>query len=113
MTEQDKAAAVEWLQSGWVGTSSETIYRTLMGESIRRADIPYDPDDFSRCYRLLQCVPAFRPRLGEVGQKYPEWVPFVEAWDELTALYEEGCRLGWPKPYPMYERMKALRPSGL
>ncbi len=40
--------AVEWLRRCDTGTSSLTIWRTLMNETPERADIPYDPDDFGR-----------------------------------------------------------------
>ncbi len=109
MTKQEREAAIGWLQHGQVGVSSETIWRTLMGETPQRIDIPYDPDDFSRCYALLRDVPSFRPRLGEVAARYPKWRPFVDAWDELTALYEAGCRANWARPHVMYQRMRELR----
>jgi hypothetical protein len=109
MTKVDRTAAIRWLQTARVGTSSETIYRTLMGESLQRADIPYDPDDFSRCYELLRRVPSFRRRLPEVATAYPKWKPFVEAWDELTKLYEQGCETDWQPPHVMHERMRELR----
>ena len=44
--------------------------------------------------------------MPEVATAYPMWGPMVEAWDELTALYE---RRMWPK---LYERMRKLVDDG-
>lgn len=99
---------MQWLQNGDTGVSSETIWSVMTGHPVRRYDIPYDPSDFGRCYRLLKVMPSWRERLTEVGAKHPRWMPFVRAWDELTALFEDGERTQWKPPYVMYERMKVL-----
>lgn len=75
----------------------------------RRPDIPYDPEDFGRCHRLLFAFPEWRARLPEVAARYPEWVPFVAAWDELAALYVEGEGGQAPK---LYRRMREIRDGG-
>lgn len=102
-----------WLAGGDTGMSSKTIWSVMTGRLPRHADnwwepsIPYDPSDFGRCHRLLEEFPAWRARLPEVADKYPEWKPLVEVWDELTALYEEEWASGQaPK---LYARMKELR----
>lgn len=105
-TEGDAQA---WLNNGDTGISSETIWRVLMGETPKRASIPWDPADFGRCYRLLKVMPAWRSRLGEVAVKYPEWRPLVEAWDELTAMYEAEIQNGSKTSPRMYERMMELQ----
>ena len=84
-------AAMAWLKSWDTGMSSETIWRVMMGETPSRPSIPYDPSDFGRCYRLLKTVPSWRGRMAEMGQ-FKAWKPFVEAWDELTALYEDELK---------------------
>ncbi len=101
--------ALAWLNSGDTGTSSLTIWRVLSGETPQRASIPWDPADFGRCYRLLKVMPSWRPRLGEVAAKYPEWTPLVDAWDELTAMFEAEAQTDWKQPHRMYERMKELQ----
>lgn len=101
-----------WLRNGDTGTSSETIWHVMTGETVRRCDIPWDPDDFGRCYRLLKVMPSWRARLPEVATRFPKWKPLVDAWDELTALYEDGQRTGWKPPYVMWERMKQLQGRG-
>ena len=55
-------------------------------------DIPYDSDDFGRCYRLLKAVPEWRGRLSEVAAVLPKWAPLVERWDELEDLYETSLK---------------------
>ena len=82
-----------WALSGDTGVSSETIACIAMGitEKKRRwhFDIPGDADDFGRCYRLIKAVPELRDALPLVAEVFPKYRPLVEAWDELTALYEK------------------------
>ncbi len=113
----------EWAVSRDTGTSSKTIYSAITGRKIDRIGIPYDPDDFGRCYRLLKLFPAWRKELDKVAVLCPRWKPFVEAWDELTALYEAA---GWHEFTPfngstgnpkmdngkMYKRMNELEEAG-
>lgn len=99
-------AAEQWLQNGDTGTSSKTIWSVMMGTTPERADIPYDPADFGRCYRLLKVMPEWTSRLGEVADKYPAWRPFVAAWQELTDLYERELPDGYAPL--LYARMRAL-----
>jgi len=80
-------------QLGWIcghdtGTSSKTIFSVMTGVEAIRADVPYDPGDFGRCYRLLDLVPEWRPRLQEVADRYAEWGPLVKAWSMLEEEYE-------------------------
>lgn len=85
--------ALEWITGGDTGRSSKTIWAVMMGAVNERARAfeyspPLDPSDFGRCYRLLALVPEWRPRLGEVAARFPEWRGLVEAWSELTTMYE-------------------------
>ena len=90
----------EWARGRDTGTSSMTIYSAMTGRPIERAEIPHDPDDFGRCYRLLQLFPAWKFRLGDVAGKYPEWEPLVRNWDCLETIYEEESKSGsCPKLY--------------
>lgn len=83
----------KWLNGTDTGTSSLTIFSALsetgnvLKQRHRQDDVPYDADDLGRCIRLLERMPAWRARLGEVAQKYPRWSHIVLAWDELEALY--------------------------
>ena len=84
------------------------------GPPPRCFDVPHDPSDFGRCYRLLQLAPEWTARLEEVAQAYPAWEPFVREWDKLTAMYEQlivtGCEL--PSDSALYETMQQLEKKG-
>jgi hypothetical protein len=91
------ATPEQWLNGPDTGLSSLTIYGVMHNESAARAaqagfgagQTPSDGDDFGRCYRLVALFPSWRARMGEVAARYPQWGPFVQAWDELSALYEQ------------------------
>lgn len=84
----------EWLTHGDTGTSSMSIFYVMIGLVVVPTqcggdlDIPYDSEDFGRCYRLLQSFPEWRKRLDDVAVKLPKWGPLIERWGELEALYE-------------------------
>ena len=111
--EKPSTTPEEWAIGRDTGTSSMTIYSAITGRKVDRLDIPYDPDDFGRCYRLLKLFPSWRAELPKVADVCPKWKPYVEAWDELTAMFEAA---GWhdetKKPKGdggrMYNRMKEL-----
>lgn len=105
----DSVTPGDWLSGGDTGTSSETLWAVMTMQNVRRYDIPYDPSDFGRCYRLLNLFPSWQSRLGEVSARFPQWAPFVQHWDELTALYEEAIKNPERNAHKLYERMKALR----
>ena len=54
-----------------------------------RYDIPYDPDDFGRCFRLLEHFPEWKKRLPEVAAIFPKWEPMVAKWEQMSRLYVE------------------------
>lgn len=98
-----------WIGNGDTGTSSLTIWAVMMKRVSPHGhfDIPHDPDDFGRCYRLLKIMPSWRDRLPEVVARCKEWAPLVEHWDELTALYERDRPTG--RCSDLYDRMCILR----
>ena len=82
---------IAWALSDDTGTSSETIMHVMeRTETIDDVGVPHDPDDFGRCYRLLQAFPHYRKRLHEVADKYPMWVGLVRDWDKLASMFEAG-----------------------
>ena len=89
--------ARRWVRGGDTGVSSLTICEVMTGWPVHRADIPYDPDDFGRCHRLLLLIPEWAPRLQEVADAYPKWQPFVDVWDRMVALWGEES----PKLYDL------------
>lgn len=97
------------------GTSSMTIASVLV-PALREAclarnhhsgpSVPWDPDDFGRCYRLLKLIPNGVERMPEVAAAHPRWAKLVAAWPELTALFEEEAPSG--RAPKLYARMKEL-----
>jgi hypothetical protein len=107
MSEREKA--LNWLAIGEVGTSSKTIACRLLNLPNSREYHPSDPDDLSRCIKLLNSVPEFRERLDEMKVVSPAWKALVEHWEEVEALFHSemrGQRCG--RAPKTYERMKEL-----
>jgi hypothetical protein len=103
---------IDWLLNGETGVSSKTICAVMTGSVAHYNDVPHDPSDFGRCYKLLALFPEWRARLHEVAEKFPMWGPMVEAWDELTALYEEETKSKSGKAPKLYDRMQVLIDEG-
>ena len=108
--------AMWWAANGEHGMSSKTMFnhlsRQLQCRSMenRHPCTPSDPDDFKRCYKLLQAVPQWKGRLSELKTLSPVWEKLVDNWDKLTAMYEENVATNW-KEYErigMYELMKEM-----
>ena len=78
-----------WIKSGDRGISSETIYWAYHQTGMIGADIPYDPDDFSRCRKLFDLMPEWRADLSEIVGIYEWYRPFVDRWDEMDRLWDE------------------------
>jgi hypothetical protein len=72
---------------------------------------PSDPDDFSRCRRIVALIPNGAARLAEVAAAFPKsraWAQLAPAWAELEAMFVDEAARGWKPPFRMYERMKGL-----
>lgn len=100
----------EWVNGRDTGVSSATIYSAITGlpSPYQRFDVPHDPGDFGRCYRLIKLFPSWRKDLKKTVAICSEWQPFVTAWDELSALYEKQLASGSSLGYALYERIKQL-----
>lgn len=106
---------IDWLLSCDTGVSSKTICAVMTGSKIVGSfgpDVPHDPSDFGRCYRLLALFPEWLERLPEVAEQFPMWGPMVEAWGELTALYEEETKNASGNAPKLYKRMQELIDDG-
>lgn len=105
-----------WAVNGEHGMSSECMFNQLSkGIQVRRmpsaySTSPSDPDDFSRCYKLLQAVPQWKAKLHEMKSVSEVWSKLVDNWDKLTEMYEENVKTDWKqyKRIGMYEFMKSL-----
>lgn len=103
--------ALWWISNGQVGMSSKTMWNYFMGSTKPYpVNHPYDPDDFSRCYKLLQAVPEWRPRIQELKSLSKAWSNLADNWDELTQMYELNVKTQWKdyKKIGMYELMEKL-----
>ena len=84
----------EWIIFGRVGTSSRTMWAaitdTVKSGHMRAGglDIPYDPDDFSRCYKLWEECAITQEQLLKVKAAFPWWGPYIDHWGELVERYE-------------------------
>lgn len=85
----------EWIIGRDTGISSKTIWAVMMRFAHVDVgpfgfDVPHDPSDFGRCYRLLNHFPEWKARLQDVARCFPKWVPMVREWASLVELYEQG-----------------------
>lgn len=104
-SEQEKM--MFWLTKGERGISSEVMFETISGHNLGgRKSPPSDPDDFKRCYLLLETIPEWKTKLNELRKISPTWNNLVDNWDKLTELLEEQLRTH--KANGMYEFMKKL-----
>ena len=105
----ERVAALQWLLGGDTGMSSKTICAVMAVVKTPPycGDVPGDPDDFGRCYRLLKLIPPWRARMQEVADRHKEWGPLVRAWAELEWMWEQG------RPdRKLYKRMQELIEEG-
>ncbi len=110
----ERAAALQWLLGGDTGMSSKTICAVMAGAKTPPycGDVPGDPDDFGRCYRLLKLIPTWRERLQEVADRHKEWGPLVREWTELERMYEAEETRRQATPKTLYRRMQELIEEG-
>jgi hypothetical protein len=102
--------AMFWLANGHVGMSSKTMFNCLIGHKDFAINHPYDPDDFSRCWKLLEAVPEWKNELHKLKPLSKQWSKLVDNWDKLETMLIEAKVL-WSKGIgasEMYEFMKKL-----
>ena len=105
-----------WAINGEHGTSSTTMFnhlsRTLQIRALKNEGPthPSDPDDFSRCYKLLRAVPQWKGKLNNLRTISPVWEKLVDNWEKLTEMYERNVKEDWKyhKQIKMYEFMNSL-----
>jgi len=82
--------------SGGPGASAQTIYNTLRGDNGRQGSLgprisrPHDASDFGRCVELLNEVPEWRSRMGEMANISPEWRALSRKWGDIENLFRAG-----------------------
>lgn len=102
--------AMWWIANGHVGMSSKTMWNHFMKNKNFQINHPYDPDDFSRCYKLLQAVPEWKSRILELGVLSKQWKNLSENWEKLTDMFEQNKKEDWKnyKQIGMFEFMQTL-----
>jgi len=104
--------AMWWINNGETGSSSKTMWNCFLGNTNFSINHPYDPDDFKRCYKLLQAIPEWKTSqyMNKLSQLSTPWKNLVENWDKLTEMYEQNVKEEWKnyKKIGMYEFMKTL-----
>jgi len=105
----------KWIMGGNTGISSKVIFSVMTGAPVELVlqgwtpDVPHDPSDFGRCYRLLKEFPEWRKRLREVSDKYTPWTAFVMNWGRLSDMYVELFNtIGENTGTEMYDFMQDL-----
>lgn len=116
LSEEDKAAWWIDKRNGEQGTSSECMFYCLSAgvpslayqrrQITERAAHPFDPDDFRRCYLLLQTIPEWKQYLHIMKDVSPIWSNLIDNWDTLTAMLEKAMASPDGKAPEMYELMK-------
>jgi hypothetical protein len=97
-----------WLNHGERGISSETMFEILGNTNldVRYRIHPIDPDDFRRCYLLLETIPEWKGDLDKLRNLSPVWSNLVDNWNKLTEMLKEQMQT--KKANGMYEFMKSL-----
>lgn len=110
MTEVQKS--MHWLLNANTGMSSKCLMATLLnngpvaGKAWETNFHPHDPADFERCVGLLNAVPEFRARLGQMKAVSKHWAVLVDHWDVIETLLNEEVKQRFaPKTYDL---MKSL-----
>ncbi|MBP9794118.1 MAG: hypothetical protein KBC56_08980 [Flavobacterium sp.] len=101
-----------WLANGERGISANTIFQTISGVQALKGNPshPHDPDDFGRCYKLLQAIPEWRSQMNKLRRLSIAWDNLVENWDKLTEMYEQNKKEDWKnhEKIGMYDLMQTL-----
>ncbi len=105
-----KEKAMWWISNGERGMSSETMWNCFMSTESFKVNHPYDPDDFKRCYKLLEAVPEWKSELHKLKPLSKPWSNLVDNWDKLTEMLEENLKTDWKeyKRIGMYNFMQTL-----
>lgn len=98
-----------WVVQGCTGNSSLRLWAHMTGTITEGVTdhYPKDLSDFNRVLLLLEAVPEWRERVGEMASHGPHWAAITGIWGELTALYLEEAGLNWSQGH-VAERAAAL-----
>lgn len=97
---------LEWSLGGDTGSSSKAMLKASLKKT--NGDVPHDPSDFGRCYRLLQAVPELRGYFPQMKANCPMLTPYLDSWDDLSRMYEKALSGSTGKAPELYARLKEL-----
>jgi hypothetical protein len=111
-TQTTKEKGIFWLNNGDTGLSSKTMFNCFMGSKKDTYSVhhPHDPDDFSRCYKLLEMVPEWKEDIAKLKTLSKTWSNLADNWLKLTNMYEKNQAEEWQnyEQIGMYEFMQTL-----
>lgn len=99
--EQSRGLGIEerarnWIVNGRVGLSSKAIWSHMMGAD-SAGHFPHDPADLNRCLLLLDLIPEWKPRMGEMAAHGPVWARLSARWGEIEACFLDEAGLDGSK----------------
>lgn len=98
-----------WHKHGEQGMSSMAMFQRMSGMQLFQrpySNHPLDPDDFKRCYKLLEAIPEWKQQLHIMRNVSDVWDRLIDNWDKLTELYED--MIISKKANGMYELMQNI-----
>ena len=95
-TEIEYQQFAKWVLGDRVGMSSKCLAARMLRIETANDFHPSDGGDFGRCEALLDAVPSWRHRLGEMADVSPYWAALVAHWEEIR------------KSEDRYEAIKAI-----
>ena len=110
---EGKMSFIAWFGSDDTGASSKWLASVLSGNIPSRVSYPYDPSDFGRCYRMLNCVDGakelFEIKKDLISSKCKVWKSYLENWNELVKLWEqESPNKKCPKLYELMQKLQGI-----
>ena len=88
MADSIEKRALTWAIGRDTGASSMAILAVMTGiKPASRYDYPVDGSDLGRCLRLLDLIPEWKPRMGEMRAVSPQWSALVDNWDGLAKMH--------------------------
>ncbi len=97
MSKTVKERAEWWIINGETGASSKVIWRCLTTgvSTFENPSHPLDPDDFKRCYKLLEAIPEWKSEIHKLKSLSKIWSNLVDNWNKLTEMYEQNVKENW------------------
>ena len=108
-----KMSFIAWFGSDDTGASSKWLASILSGNKPSSVAYPYDPSDFVRCYRMLNCVDGakelFEIQKDLISSKCNVWRNYLENWNDLEKLWEqESPNNKCPKLYELMQKLQSV-----